>query len=170
MRIRRSGAVISNCLFASNTAERRGGAIMLSPPSSPTFLNCTITNNTAPANFGGAMAAEVLLGVGVNAKVTNCILWGDTTPEIRGVVAGGLTRVTVTFSDIQQSVNGTGNIHVNPLFVSATNFHLRQASPCIDVANNAPAAMPADLDGKRRNSDGDGDGIAAMDMGAFELN
>jgi len=170
MRITGSRAVISNCLFVSNTATQRGGAISLKPQASnPTFLNCTMTGNTAPASGGGAISSELLLGKGVKATVTNCILWGNSAPEIKGVIIGGVTTVVVTFSDVKQKIVGKGNIGIAPGFVSDTNPRLKPTSACIDAGSNAAAAKPVDLGGNRRIRDGNGDGIATVDMGAFEL-
>jgi hypothetical protein len=65
---------------------------------------------------------------------------------------------------------GTGEISADPEFQDAAhrNYRLTIGSPAIDEGtnDNSPAA---DLDGKTRPIDGDGDGIAAVDMGAFEL-
>jgi len=49
------------------------------------------------------------------------------------------------------------------------DYHLQPGSPCIDAGdNNAPGLQGVDFDGKLRILDGDGDGTAVVDMGAFE--
>ncbi len=70
-------------------------------------------------------------------------------------------------------VNGPGNQNVDPQFVdqAAGNLHLIQGSPAIDAGDPAaPGAgeLTVDLDGNARTQDGNGDGTAVRDIGAFE--
>jgi len=64
-----------------------------------------------------------------------------------------------------------GNISTDPLFAnsSAGDYHLRPASPSIDTGDiSAPNLPETDFDGNPRIQDGNGDGIAVIDMGAYE--
>jgi PKD repeat protein len=67
---------------------------------------------------------------------------------------------------------GTGNIDVDPQFVDAAagDFHLLWSSPAIDAGGSTCGApcQGSDLDGLTRPIDGDGDGVATRDMGAYE--
>ncbi len=60
---------------------------------------------------------------------------------------------------------GTGSTNVEPLFISATDLRLQALSPCIDIL---PGAGPTDYDGHPRPLDGNADGMALCDLGAFE--
>ncbi|MGA2947099.1 MAG: choice-of-anchor Q domain-containing protein [Candidatus Sulfotelmatobacter sp.] len=62
-----------------------------------------------------------------------------------------------------------GDISTNPMFVGKTNFHLKAGSAVIDAGDNsAPDLPPLDLGGKPNIVDGNGGGIAIIDMGAYE--
>ena len=64
---------------------------------------------------------------------------------------------------------GTGEISVDPLFRDPANgdYRLAPDSPSIDAGTNIGAPL-TDLDGHARPLDGNGDGTAIADMGAFE--
>ncbi|HUD71004.1 MAG TPA: MopE-related protein [Dongiaceae bacterium] len=61
-----------------------------------------------------------------------------------------------------------GNIAADPQFVDpvAGDFRLSAGSPCIDAGS--PGLLSVDLPGRPRSLDGDGDGTAVPDMGAWE--
>ena len=144
--------------------------------------NTTIYGNSAIGSGGG-----VRNGFNSTSQVYNCILWnnrdtgGGNVGESAQLNGGSLT---VGFSCIQglSAYTGSGNIGDDPLFVDPLgldwiggtlddNLRLAQGSPCIDAGDNAlvPAELTTDLDGNPRILDGNDDGTAAVDMGAYEF-
>ena len=67
------------------------------------------------------------------------------------------------------AVAGPGNLLANPSFVdgAAADFRLRDDSPLIDRGFPGAGSI-SDLDGLPRPNDGNGDGVAVRDLGAFE--
>ncbi len=162
----RSSPTLTDVIFSDNEAYD-GGGMYNDDASHPTLTNVTFSGNTAEAEGGGMSNYD-----GSNPVLTNVIMWGDTAytdPEIANYT--GSTPV-VTYSDIQGGYTGTGNINADPRFVHAAsgNLRLQPGSPCIDAGNNAavPAGVTTDLDGNPRIVDGNGDGNAVVDMGAYE--
>lgn len=100
--------------------------------------------------------------------LTNCILWGDTSPEVYNEDS----MPVVTYSDVQGGYSGEGNINADPLFEDASNgnYHLSLDSPCIDAGDNEASALPShDFEGDRRILDGDGKVTRIVDMGVDEV-
>ena len=73
------------------------------------------------------------------------------------------------YSEEPDPLGGGSNLFVDPEFLSveAEDYRLQQGSPAID-AGASLAAPSDDADGTLRPQDGDLDGVAAVDIGAFE--
>lgn len=157
--------IISNCVVSGNAANDSeggyGGGIYINS-SSPSIVNCTITGNTASKSGAGIYGST---NTGTTATITNTILWGDTQPELQITGAN-----SVTYCDVQGGAAGTGNIAAKPLFALPGDYRLMPDSPAVDVGTNSPiGGLPAtDAEGKPRSQDGNGDGSAVVDMGAYE--
>ncbi|MBE0684645.1 MAG: right-handed parallel beta-helix repeat-containing protein, partial [Anaerolineaceae bacterium] len=166
---------IVNSHFSGNLATQAGGAIY-NYFSSPEFTNVTLASNysSMPSSGGGIYN----LGSDSKVKFVNSILYGNFPTQYSN--DGGV--MGVTYSDIQGGFSGTGNITDNPLFVSPVaaqdkptiggDYRLTSSSPCIDTGLNDAVLSPViylkDLDGYQRIFDGDENGTATVDMGAYE--
>jgi len=72
------------------------------------------------------------------------------------------------YGGVLQFTKGSSSIVANPQFVdpASANFHLQASSPAID--GGADLGFAFDFDGLPVPVDGNGDGLAKADMGAFE--
>jgi len=169
-----AGCLVNN-LVARNTASANGGGIS-SDTAEADFVSNTITGNTAASAGGGLYCKESLV------QVINCIIWGNTAPagaQIRSTVTTGqLTVEHCSVNNDATGVNATGKPIVwgdgivgDPLFVDlAGDYHLLPGSPCTDAGNNdAPIRTELDMAGLDRVLDGNFDGTATIDLGAFEF-
>ena len=149
---------VTNCIFSGNSAYSWGG--MHNWASSPTVTNCIFSGNWA--QVGGGMHNDDYS----SPSVTNCIFRDNVGGEIFNDVT---STPVVTYCDIEGVYPGVTNIDADPMFVDPANndYHSQAGSPCIDAGTN-DGAPSEDIDGNLRPIDGNGDGIATTDMGAYE--
>lgn len=164
--------------------------------SSPFILNNTLANNPAHGlNCAATLAADSggpWHQVQVVPQVWNNLFTGqangliaETTPDATPfvyadpwVIANGMYGSTklyldegfVYFSsilDVNRLPGARDNWKENPLLDGG--FHLQPGSPAIDRGDpDAALTCPIDLDGQRRQRDGNGDGVEVPDAGADE--
>jgi hypothetical protein len=122
------------------------------------------------AGSRGVVASPAGSGT-ATVTLTSSIVRGPATSLVRD---GGTASLTVTRSDYQSTLGGVtdggGNlVGVDPAFIDAAtgNYDLRAGSPVVDKAVAGSAAK--DRAGRTRSFDGDRDGVAVPDMGAYEL-
>ncbi len=173
--------VIEDSLIMGNSADNGAGAVRVGGASF-TMINTLVAGNSgAPAihaNDASITLTNVILtnngstpGIWLNrsrAEILNSILWEEEGQDI-GVDTGG--NFVITFSNVEDAAPpGQGNISKDPMFVDPThgNYRLRRGSPAIDAGTNQ-GAPDHDLDGLARPFDGDRDGDAVTDMGAYEF-
>jgi len=155
-------STLNNCIISGNTAWIGGGA------SLSILNNCLLINNIANNNSGGGA---------FNSTLNNCTIVGNTA-SWGGGVRGGQENNCISWNnstvDYQISeyyscgvgYTGIGSITNNPLFVSASDFHLQDGSPCLANGNISAwvgIINSVDLDGNPRIWHG------KVDMGAYEL-
>jgi predicted outer membrane repeat protein len=171
----------TNVTFSGNWSSRCGGAVYNIGESEPESPNNTELRNSILWN---------------NADKTGIILRVIKPDRISGDITDSICNESATTIIIHSLVEGSGgsskwikepsyidggaNIDTNPKFImpvnpsryasSSGNLRLKYGSPAIDAgADNYVIGLSADLDGKPRILDGNLDGRATVDMGAYEV-
>lgn len=165
-----SHAILTNVTFSGNQAAN-GGAIFNFSDISLQLTNVTMYQNTADSAGGAIFSWQN----GSITTMTNSIVWGNQPTDSQIHNDSG-SNTNITYSDIQGGYTGTGNMDSDPLLGSLadnggfTKTHaLMMGSPVIDTLE--PATCPVtDQRGVTRPIDGNGDGEARCDMGAYEAN
>jgi len=156
-----TGAVLTivNSTLSNNEANvSAGGAIYNNGPGTVTITNSTLTDNRSLNNDGGGIYTEGTL------TLKNTIVSGNTGgPDIRD---------KGTLNDLGHNVVGPNlNLHLGPLQDNGgptlTHALLLGSTAAIDAGDNS-VALPVDQRGYARIVDGDGDGTATIDIGAYE--
>ena len=166
-----SSSRIVNCILRNNGATALGGAFYTDSGTTTVVTNCTIYANNAGSRGGG------VYNYYGKPVFTNCIIW-DNTAAMGGAgicdesdTPGMMTLVR--YSDVQGAAAyaGAGNILADPQFVypAGDDLHLTGGSPCIDAGTNAVSTLEIeDYEQNPRIVDGNLDGAAIVDMGAYE--
>jgi hypothetical protein len=121
--------------------------------------NCTVIRNFAQIHGGGVYSGAL----------SNCISYYNTAPIGPNYDNDNLS--TNNYSCTTPLPPGSGNIASEPAFVDLAggDFRLRSNSPCIDAGTNLDGLLTYDLAGVPCPLDGNGDGVAVLDMGAYEF-
>jgi predicted outer membrane repeat protein len=156
--------ILKNCYFYYNYAQI-GGALSISNCNSEIANNIFFRNESL--DYGGAIYSRNSLNKIINNTFHRnfCLNFG-----------GAITLTDPVYEEIQNNIfydnfsyNGDSRIHlvsgdstkvfeqynflapdtINPLFISSTDFHLQESSPCKDAGNLSPEFN--DWDGSRND-------------------
>lgn len=140
---------ITNCLIADNSADDAGGGIYCHRWDEPVVSNCTFVSNSALN--GNALACDSFnQNFSSEPQLINCILWNGADE----IWNNDGSTITITYSDVQGGWPGTGNIDIEPNFVSGPlgDYYLSQIaagktsnSPCVDAGSNTALSLGLDV-------------------------
>ncbi|MGK0365087.1 MAG: hypothetical protein ACI85O_002151, partial [Saprospiraceae bacterium] len=174
----------TNCLFRANIASSSGAVYGLGAANGEVvteITNCTFIENYA--NTGGAVYVNASDGGDCSADIANCIFWQNTAGFDNVFHYSGssgpvihLSNSLVDIDNCEDLLLGAGSIdcqggiiyNQDPIFVNSSGFdyHLTEASPCVNVGNNTDISATGemtDLDGSQRIQGG------TVDVGCFEF-
>ncbi len=132
----------------------------------PTFADCTMFNNTYNTNYTSCFGTEsydYLVYNNILCATAETMAWGGPETIL------SYNFMNHPFPDFV--TDGGGNIiGDDPMFADTLNgdYSLAEGSPCIDAGMPDGNYPPTDILGNVRVWDGDGDGTATIDIGAFE--
>jgi predicted outer membrane repeat protein len=172
----------ANCTFSRNTL--RGLAVVAGNGD----VSLAVEGSTFYGNTGYALdASDPYAPDGsLVCDITDCLFWGNADPTTKAqVLASACQKLTVSHCGFSQA--GTGYHYVclgtgsyrdsDPTWVitstsgfrddAGSDFRLLPGSAFIDRGCDIPGLF-SDQRGSLRPVDGDGDGVAEFDLGAFE--
>lgn len=150
-----SEVTLTNCLVVDNA---KNGILTKSAKNfDVTVLHCTIANN---GEDGIAQEDGDLI-------LTNSIIYGSGK---RGLNADGADNTTNTYNllynnddgNYNKISQGTGEIHLDPLFESGSYYQLQIGSPARDAGTSSGTLPTDDFEGNARPADG------GYDIGCYE--
>jgi hypothetical protein len=137
-----------NCIFSKNQADA-GAALLAEQSCRVSVINCTVAGNTVKSSSSAAVSSS-----SADISLTSSILYGNTGKAL--VIVDSVSKLPVTYCDVEGGYAGTGNIKSDPLFanLAGEDYHLKstngrydpqnrrwvtdtQDSPCIDAGDPA---------------------------------
>lgn len=153
-----------NVTISYNQASGDGGGIVCFA-NDPVLVNCIVSNNKG--NYGIYISESDP----ANPLITYSNFWNNESGNFFN--CDEHVGKNVMINTTGDSCDAYYNIQSDPHFVdtSSSDFHLSSNSPCIDAGNSDTSGLglPSwDLDHCERIWDGNDDGLAVIDIGAYE--
>ena len=166
-------ATLTNVTISGNDGADLGGGLRVNSDSQATLTNVTISDNTAAAALGGGLVVEgetTLLNtiVAANPDGDDCFIedGGTLTSSGHNIDSDDTCGLTAA-GDQPNTDPALGALALNA--PGATQTHaLSAASPAVDTGDD-DGCPATDQRGVSRPQDGDEDGTAICDVGAYEL-
>lgn len=193
----KSKIIVQSCLFARNRASFGSSLHVRADKAATEILNCTFAYDSVN-NKGAGVLSMFLCNNSSSASLMNNLFWGNVTKngplwslvtteavidndhqDLRSVDTADGTGAEVAFSHnvlhrdsvtIDSAASRSHPFDVDPLIDDSCR--LTPGSPAIDAGTPAAHAIAdpgKDCGGNDRSIDGDGDGNAVVDIGAFEF-
>jgi serine protease len=165
-----SSPVIQNNVFFNN--QGRGLNLTLPSGSSPFVVCNTFFGNSSAIRIDGRVDTSAVT-IQNNILSNNSIglevdfLFGSAFANLsHNLLFGNLTN----YNGVSSFTGTNGNIEGNPMFIDTLlgNFGLLAGSSAIDAALNLNSPL-TDINGSLRPRDGNLDGLAITDIGAYEF-
>lgn len=157
---------VEDSLFTGNTSTTVAALSINLTVGTVYLTNNTITNNT---NSTSGSAITSIGSSTATGFVSNTISYANQGPTIKDFHLDGIGKVQFVNSDYVSidgtPAAGTGNFtNVDPKFVGAGDYHLRDVSALLRAGTATPAGglPPKDLEGNPRGSSG------KVDLGAYQ--
>jgi len=145
VKVASSSLIADNCLFAENGSNAQSNSIDCNY-STCEFYHCTIVNS-----FDHSNSYEELSIHFSNLEIANSIIWNlneSTSSSYLSLDLYDNISENIVNSNIMGGYNSDGILSANPMFISASDFHLTDSSECISRGINTPYLI--DLDGNSR--------------------